>query len=60
VTKFIPQLNKWMVVAEKDEAHVLLKPLVRPVTVRHVLSHTSGLSRQCGAAAGHRIRTARR
>jgi hypothetical protein len=32
VTKFIPQLNKWMVVAEKDEAHVLLKPLARPVT----------------------------
>ena len=44
VTKFIPQLNKWMVVAEKDEAHVLLKPLVRPVTIRHVLSHTSGLA----------------
>jgi CubicO group peptidase (beta-lactamase class C family) len=44
VTKFIPQLNKWMVVAEKDETHVLLKPLVRPVTIRHVLSHTSGLS----------------
>ena len=44
VTKFIPQLNKWMVVAEKDETHVLLKPLVRPVTIRHVLSHTSGLA----------------
>jgi CubicO group peptidase (beta-lactamase class C family) len=44
VTKFIPQLNKWMVVAEKDDAHVLLKPLVRPVTIRHVLSHTSGLA----------------
>jgi CubicO group peptidase (beta-lactamase class C family) len=44
VTKFIPQLNKWMVVEEKDDAHVLLKPLVRPVTIRHVLSHTSGLS----------------
>ncbi|HEY3969225.1 MAG TPA: serine hydrolase domain-containing protein [Planctomycetaceae bacterium] len=44
VTKFIPQLNNWMVVAEKDETHVLLKPLVRPVTVRHVLSHTSGLT----------------
>jgi CubicO group peptidase (beta-lactamase class C family) len=44
VTKFIPQLNKWMVVAEKDESHVLLKPLVRPVTIRHVLSHTSGLT----------------
>ena len=44
VTKFIPQLNKWMVVAEKDEAHVLLKPLARPVTIRHLLSHTSGLA----------------
>jgi len=44
VTKFIPQLSKWMVVAEKDEAHILLKPLVRPVTIRHLLSHTSGLA----------------
>jgi CubicO group peptidase (beta-lactamase class C family) len=44
VTKFIPQLKKWMVIAEKDEEHVLLKPLVRPVTIRHVLSHTSGLT----------------
>src|SRR5438067_8665492 len=44
VTKFIPQLEKWMVIAEKDESHVVLKPLVRPVTVRHVLSHTSGLT----------------
>lgn len=44
VTKFIPQLGKWMVVEEKDPSHVLLKPLVRPVTVRHVLSHTSGLT----------------
>src|SRR6516162_6796054 len=44
VTKFIPQLEKWMVVEEKDPSHVLLKPLVRPVTVRHILSHTSGLA----------------
>src|SRR5258707_11920394 len=44
VTKFIPQLEKWMVVEEKDQSHVLLKALVRPVTVRHVLSHTSGLT----------------
>ncbi len=44
VTKFIPQLEKWMVVEEQDPSHVLLKPLVRPVTVRHVLSHTSGLT----------------
>src|SRR5881396_32309 len=33
VTKFIPQLSNWMVIAENDNEHVLLKPLVRPVTV---------------------------
>jgi CubicO group peptidase (beta-lactamase class C family) len=44
VTKYIPQLNKWMVVEEKDQSHVLLKPPARPVTIRHVLSHTSGLA----------------
>jgi CubicO group peptidase (beta-lactamase class C family) len=44
VTRFIPQLEKWMVVEEKDQTHVLLKALVRPVTVRHLLSHTSGLT----------------
>src|ERR1700731_4422294 len=44
VTKFIPQLNKWMVVEEKDASHVVLKPPVRPVTIRHLLSHTSGLT----------------
>ena len=44
VTKFIPQLDKWMVAAEKDAAHVLLKPPAHPVTIRHLLSHTSGLT----------------
>jgi CubicO group peptidase (beta-lactamase class C family) len=44
VTRFIPQLEKWMVVEEKDESHVLLKALVRSVKVRHILSHTSGLT----------------
>jgi CubicO group peptidase (beta-lactamase class C family) len=44
VTRFIPQLNKWMVVEEKDDSHVLLRTPRRPVTVRHVLSHTSGLT----------------
>jgi CubicO group peptidase (beta-lactamase class C family) len=44
VTRFIPQLEKWMVVEEKDQSHVLLKSLIRPATVRHVLSHTSGLT----------------
>lgn len=44
VTKFIPELSKWMVVEERDDSHLLLKPPVRPVTVRHLLSHTSGLT----------------
>src|ERR1700726_1047266 len=44
VTKFIPHLDKWMVVEEKDQSHVLLKAPVRPVTIRHLLSHTSGLA----------------
>jgi len=46
VTKFIPELAKWMVVVEKDAEHVLLKPPVRPVTIRQLLSHTSGLTGQ--------------
>jgi CubicO group peptidase (beta-lactamase class C family) len=44
VEKFIPQLGQWMVVEEKDDSHVLLKPPVHAVTVRHILSHTSGLT----------------
>jgi CubicO group peptidase (beta-lactamase class C family) len=44
VIKYIPQLSKWMVVEEKDDSHILLKPPVRPVTIRHLLSHTSGLA----------------
>ena len=44
VTKYIPQLSKWMVIEDKDTNHVLLKPLLRPVTIRHLLSHTSGLT----------------
>src|ERR1051326_2531586 len=37
VTKFIPQLSKWMVISEKDDAHILLKPVAHPVTI-HLLS----------------------
>jgi CubicO group peptidase (beta-lactamase class C family) len=44
VTKFIPQLDQWRVIAESDPDHLLLKPLTRPVTIRQLLSHTSGLT----------------
>jgi CubicO group peptidase (beta-lactamase class C family) len=44
VTRFVPQLDKWMVIDEKDSSHILLKPVTHPVTIRHLLSHTSGLT----------------
>jgi CubicO group peptidase (beta-lactamase class C family) len=44
VTKFIPQLGKWRVVGETNANGLQLVPLARPVTLRHVLSHTSGLT----------------
>ncbi|MDR3108358.1 MAG: beta-lactamase family protein [Planctomycetaceae bacterium] len=43
-SKYIPQLANWMVIEERDDNHVLLKPLAQPVTIRHLLSHTSGLT----------------
>jgi CubicO group peptidase (beta-lactamase class C family) len=44
VTNYIPELGKWMVLTESNEDHMLLKPLVRPVTLRNLLSHTAGLT----------------
>ncbi|MEK7953364.1 serine hydrolase domain-containing protein [Luteolibacter soli] len=44
VTKFLPHLDRWQVIAENDKKHTLLKPVARPVTIRHLLSHTSGLA----------------
>ncbi|MDR2462190.1 MAG: beta-lactamase family protein [Verrucomicrobiales bacterium] len=44
VAKFIPQLGRWQVAAESDRGHTLLKAPERPVTIRHLLSHTSGLT----------------
>ena len=46
VTKFIPQLGDWMVITSRDKARTILQPPVRPVTIRHLLSHTSGLTGQ--------------
>lgn len=43
VEKYLPEFHGQMVVAEKDDAHVLLKKPVHPILVRNVLSHTSGL-----------------
>ena len=43
VEKYLPEFRGQMVVAEKDDQHVLLKKTAHPITVRNVLSHTSGL-----------------
>lgn len=43
VEKYLPEFRGQMVVAAKDDDHVLLKKPAHPITVKNVLSHTSGL-----------------
>ena len=43
VEKYLPEFKGQMVIAEQDENHALLKKPVHPITVKNVLSHTSGL-----------------
>jgi CubicO group peptidase (beta-lactamase class C family) len=43
VEKYLPEFKGQMYVAEKDEAHMLLKKPPHPFTIRQLMSHTSGL-----------------
>jgi len=43
VEKYLPEFKGQMVVAEQDGEHVLLKKPKHPITVKNVLTHTSGL-----------------
>ena len=43
VEKYLPDFHGQMVVVEQDQDHELLKKPVHPITVRNVLTHTSGL-----------------
>jgi CubicO group peptidase (beta-lactamase class C family) len=43
VSKYLPEFKTMWVAVEKDEQHVLLRPASRPITVRDILSHVSGL-----------------
>lgn len=43
VEKYLPEFKGQMFIAEKDDAHVLLKKPAHPIRVRDILSHTSGL-----------------
>jgi len=43
VEKFLPEFKNQWLVEEQDKEHMLLKKPKHPITVRNVLSHTSGL-----------------
>jgi CubicO group peptidase (beta-lactamase class C family) len=43
VEKYLPEFKRLMVAVEQDENHVLLRKPAHPVTVKNVLSHTSGM-----------------
>ena len=43
VEKYLPEFKGQMLAVERDAAHVLLKKPAHPITVREILSHTSGL-----------------
>ena len=43
VEQYLPEFHGQMVLAEQDDDHRLLKKPVHPITVRNILSHTSGL-----------------
>ncbi|HSI12025.1 MAG TPA: serine hydrolase domain-containing protein [Chthoniobacter sp.] len=43
VEKYLPEFKGQMVVAEKDESHVLLRKPKHPILIRNIMSHTSGL-----------------
>lgn len=43
VEKYLPEFRGQMLQVEKDDEHVLLKRPQHPITVKEILSHTSGL-----------------
>jgi CubicO group peptidase (beta-lactamase class C family) len=43
VSKFIPEFNSQWLIAERSDALLTLKRPLHPITVREILSHTSGL-----------------
>jgi CubicO group peptidase (beta-lactamase class C family) len=43
VAKYLPEFNEQWLEMEKDKDHILLKKPKKPITVRNILSHTSGM-----------------
>lgn len=44
VEKYLPEFKRQMVIAEKDDDHMLLRKPKHPITIKNILSHTSGLA----------------
>ena len=44
VEKYLPEFKGQMVIAEQDDAHMLLRKPKHPILVRNILTHTSGLA----------------
>ena len=43
VEKYLPEFKDQWLAVEQDKDHILLKKPKHPITVRHILSHTSGM-----------------
>jgi CubicO group peptidase (beta-lactamase class C family) len=43
VEKYLPEFKGLLVTVEQDDSHALLRKPAHPITVRNVLSHTSGM-----------------
>jgi CubicO group peptidase (beta-lactamase class C family) len=43
IEKYLPEFREQWLVVERDKEHMVLKKPSQPVTVRHLLSHTSGM-----------------
>lgn len=44
ITTYLPELNSMMVVKEKTDEKTVLVKSEKPITLRHLLSHTSGMT----------------
>jgi CubicO group peptidase (beta-lactamase class C family) len=41
--QYLPELSQLRVIAEQDDKHTLLVPPDKPITIEHLLSHSSGM-----------------
>jgi CubicO group peptidase (beta-lactamase class C family) len=62
VSKYLPEFKDQLLIVERDDAHVLLKQPTRPMRVRDLMSHTSGITRRSlpGALTGDEVSLATR